>query len=76
MNIAREACGIRTTSSPRVKLMSSLAFNPRFFSPCTCVREIELKVLTIFFPNPNLRKECWCVGLTPCDFHEVSPTLR
>ena len=34
VNIARDACGIRTTSSPRVKLMSSLAFNPRFFSPC------------------------------------------
>ena len=37
MNIARDACGIRTTSSPRVKLMSSLAFDPRFFSPCNCV---------------------------------------
>ena len=34
MNIARDACSIRTTSSPRVKLLSSLAFNPRFFSPC------------------------------------------
>ena len=32
MNIARDACGIRTASSPRVKLMSSFAFNPRFFS--------------------------------------------
>ena len=35
-NIARDACGIRTMSSPRVKLMSSLVFNPRFFSPCRC----------------------------------------
>ena len=34
MNIARDACRIRTASSPHVKLMSSLAFNPRFFSPC------------------------------------------
>ena len=34
-NIARDACAVRAMSSPRVKLMSSLVFNPRFFSPCT-----------------------------------------
>ena len=42
VNIAKDACGIRTMSSPRVKLMSSLVFNPRFFSPCSflCVPRI------------------------------------
>ena len=37
-NIARDACGIHTISSPRVKLMSSLVFKPRFFSSCRRAR--------------------------------------
>ena len=48
-NIARDACSIRTMSSPRVKLMSSLVFNPRFFSPCSCKLYRSLLSLFSFF---------------------------